>query len=169
MTNSPHSGAEKPRKAAGPVISSNSEQRFSSNRSISGIVFSGLGQGAQFLGIEWVRRELRDKLGLNCFPGTLNLRIPEKSWSEIHARRNDFLKISGPDSGNCPGFLKHVKLQANGRANEAAYLILPELTVYKDVLEIISADNLRQALGLTDGDLVIVEGLDLVDENQLGR
>jgi len=145
------------------------EGTHSSGFAIPGVVVSGLGRGAQFLGIEWVRRELHDKLGLDCFPGTLNLRIPENIWSEIHARRNRFIKIASPDSASCPGFLRSVTLRANGRFYAAAYLILPELTVYKDVLEIIAADNLRQKLGLKDGDLVRVEETELAAENQAGR
>jgi CTP-dependent riboflavin kinase len=50
-----------------------------------------------------------------------------------------------------------VTLRANGRSCDSAYLILPELTMYQDVLEIISADRLRETLGLHDGDPVEVE------------
>src|SRR5579864_2735518 len=93
-----------------------------------GSVSSGLGRGAQFLSIAWVRRELRQKLGLDPFPGTLNLQVPPAVWSALHARRNSFLKIADPSSPNCPGFLKRVILRANGRLCDSAFLILPEAT-----------------------------------------
>lgn len=130
---------------------------LSSRLNLDGSVLSGLGRGAQFLALEWVRLELRLKLALECFPGTLNLRISEQVWSELYARRNSFLKIADPSSASCPGFLKGVTLRAHGRVYSPAYLILPELTMYKDVLEIIAADHLRQKLGLQDGDVVRVE------------
>ena len=38
-------------------------------------------------------------------------------------------------------------------------MILPELTMYKDVLEIIADDNLREKLRLHDGDAVRIEEL----------
>ena len=129
----------------------------STNFSIEGSVSSGLGRGSQFLSLEWVRRELRQKLALDPFPGTLNLRIAPDVWSGLFARRAAFLKIDNPSSPGCPGFLQRVILRANGRLCSSAYLILPELTMYKDILEIIAAENLREKLGLKDGDRVRVE------------
>ena len=124
--------------------------------SVDGMVASGLGRGAQFLAIEWVRRELHAKLALEAFPGTLNLRIPETDWSALHARRNEFVRIADPSAASCPGFAAAVQLSAHGRTT-LGYLILPELTMYKDVLEIIAGENLRQRLQLKDGDMVRVE------------
>ena len=118
---------------------------------------SGLGRGAQFLAIEWVLRELQSKAGLTPFPGTLNLRISPSEWDSLYARRASFLKIEDPSAAGCPGYLRRVRLAANGHTYSSAYLILPELTMYKDVLEIIAAENLRQKLRLKDGDVVRVE------------
>jgi len=122
-----------------------------------GTVASGLGRGAQFLAIEWVLRELRARIGLVPYPGTLNLRISSSVWASCYARRASFVKIDDPSAGGCPGYLQRVVLTANGQTYSSAYLILPERTMYKDVLEIIAADNLRQKLRLQDGDVVRVE------------
>jgi riboflavin kinase len=122
-----------------------------------GTVASGLGRGAQFLAIGWVLRELRTQVGLLPFPGTLNLRISPIEWASLYARRASFVKIDDPSSAGCPGYLRRVVLSANGQAYSSAYLILPEQTIYKDVLEIIAAENLRQKLHLKDGDVVRVE------------
>ena len=54
-------------------------------------------------------------------------------------------------------FLSKWVLTVNGQVYSSAYLILPELTMYNDVLEIIAAENLRQKLCLQDGDVVRVE------------
>jgi len=124
---------------------------------VAGIIFTGLRQGGKFLALDWVRRELREKTGLDFFPGTLNLRVPQQIWSELHSRRNSLIKIADPAAPACPGFLQRVTLTANGIVYPHAYLILPETTVYNDVLEIIAAENLRNALGLRDGDAVRVE------------
>ncbi len=124
---------------------------------MDGRVASGLGRGAQFLGLEWVRRELRQKVGLAPFPGTLNLRVPPEVRGALYARRDRFLRIADASSPGCPGFVTRVILRAHGRTCSSAYLILPELTMYKDVLEVISADNLRAELALEDGDSVEVE------------
>ncbi len=124
---------------------------------MEGLVASGLGHGAQFLSLEWVRRELLRQLSLLPYPGTLNLRVLPKVREAIFARRNQFLRIADPSSPDCPGFLQPVILRAHGRTGPPSYLILPEKTLYPDVLEMISAHNLRQALGLSDGDRVEIE------------
>ena len=123
----------------------------------TGWVVSGAGRGADFLSLEWVQKELRRQLFLIPYPGTLNLRVPPEDWHALFARRHSFLRIADPASPDCPGYLERVILRANGGVCPSAYLILPELTMYKDVLEIISAYKLRQKLNLQDGDAVDVE------------
>jgi len=123
----------------------------------SGRVVSGVGRGAAFLHLGWVLDELHRKLGLIPFPGTLNLSVEPQTREALFLRRESFLRIADPAEPACPGYLQRVTVRANGRACRSAYLILPELTVYKDVLEIIAAESLRQTLGLQDGDLVEME------------
>ena len=123
----------------------------------TGWVVSGAGRGAEFLSLEWVQKELRRQLFLIPYPGTLNLRVPPEDWHALFGRRHSFLRIADPASPDCPGYLERVILRANGGVCPSAYLILPELTMYKDVLEVISAYNLRQKLNLQEGDAVDVE------------
>ena len=130
------------------------EHRPRSSLWIEGRVASGLGRSAQFLVLDWVRQQLRESLGLTPFPGTLNLEVTPEIFRSIFDRRTAFQEISDPSAPHCPGFLRRVALQANGQICGSAYLILPEMTVYKDVLEVISEHNLREALRLKDGDRV---------------
>ena len=116
-----------------------------------------MGQGAQFLALEWVLRALERHLGLTPFPGTLNLRIVPEVRNSLFERREQFLRISDPASPDLPGYLQKLSLRANERTCDAAWLILPEKTMYNDVLEIISAVRLRHALSLNDGDSVEME------------
>ena len=122
-----------------------------------GWVVSGAGRGAEFLGLEWVQRELRRSLFLMPYPGTLNLRVAPEVRDAVFARRDSFLRIADPSAPECPGYLQRVILRANGLTCPSAYLILPELTMYKDVLEVVSAYHLRQKLNLRDGDRVEIE------------
>jgi CTP-dependent riboflavin kinase len=41
---------------------------------------SGLGEGASFTALEWVRREFLSKLGFEPYPGTFNLRMGGADW-----------------------------------------------------------------------------------------
>ena len=129
------------------------------NLRVQGIVKSGLGHAAEFLSVEWVERELLEKAGLQPFPGTLNLQVPAQVWADLFSRRNEFLRIGDEAAGNCSGFLKPVLLHANGRTVPRAYVILPEKTAHRDILEIIAAENLREKLQLQDGDVVQIEEL----------
>jgi CTP-dependent riboflavin kinase len=104
-----------------------------------------------------VLHELHRKLGLIPFPGTLNLRVRPEVREALFLLRESFLRIADPAEPACPGYLQRVTLKANDRTCRSAYLILPEITMYKDVLEVISAENLRQMLDLNDGDSVEVE------------
>ena len=116
------------------------------------------------MGLEWVQKQLREKVDMVPFPGTLNLQVSPETRSALFARREGFLKIAEPSAPDrpapdCPGYIQRVKLLRGECSYRSAYLILPELTMYKDVLEIIAADNLRDALNLKDGDRVQVEEL----------
>ena len=123
----------------------------------NGHVVSGIGQGAQFLALDWVAAQLQQQLGLTPFPGTLNLRVSPEIRQRFVEQRQEFLRIADPASPDCPGYLQKVSLRANGRTCETAYLILPEKTMYEDVLEIIAGVSLRDALALSDGDTVAVD------------
>jgi len=119
-----------------------------------GRVASGVGQGAQFLALDWVQRELLRLIGLAPFPGTLNLRVAPEMRDALLAQREQFLRIADPASPDCPGYLKKVTLRAHGRICDSAWLILPEKTLHADILEFIAASPLRATLALNDGDRV---------------
>ncbi|MBI3933205.1 MAG: CTP-dependent riboflavin kinase [Acidobacteria bacterium] len=122
-----------------------------------GRVTSGIGQGAQFLALDWVAAQLQQHFGLIPFPGTLNLRVSPEIRQSLFERRQQFPRIADPASPDCPGYLNHVMLRARSRTCDEAWLILPEKTLHADMLEIISAVSLRQALALIDGDSVEIE------------
>ena len=125
-----------------------------------GRVASGAGQGAYFLALSWVQKELERTLAFRPFPGTLNLRVAPRIRQALFARREEFLRIADPSAPQCPGYLKEVVLKAKGRRYEAAWLILPEQTMHRDIVEIIAPVALRESLNLNDGDLVDVESVE---------
>ncbi|MBI2819836.1 MAG: CTP-dependent riboflavin kinase [Acidobacteria bacterium] len=124
---------------------------------IQGEVVSGIGQGARFLALDWVAAQLQQQFGLTPFPGTLNLRVSAEIRQRLFEQRQEFLRIADPASPDCPGYLRKASLRANGRRYESAYLILPEKTMHEDVLEIIAAVSLRDALALHDGNAIELE------------
>ncbi len=63
--------------------------------SLRGVVASGLGQGAQFMAVPWVREGIRRLIGFDPYSGTLNVRLVDPdalvAWRRI---REGFLPRS---------------------------------------------------------------------------
>ncbi|MEM0214863.1 MAG: winged helix-turn-helix domain-containing protein/riboflavin kinase [Archaeoglobaceae archaeon] len=121
------------------------------------IVFSGLGEGRYYVSLEGYRKQFIEKLGIDPFPGTLNLRVLKEHM--IIKKRLDFedgIKIEGFTAENRTfGSVKAFKCRVN---DLNAFIVIPQRTHYPgDVLEIISDKKLRDVLNLKDGDSVEVE------------
>ena len=120
---------------------------------LSGIVASGVGQGAYFMGLAWVSGAVRGALGFDPYPGTLNVRLadPEvlERWRGVSKQRALILAPPAPEA--CGGRLVPVTLARD----IAAAVIVPDVTRYgDDVLEVIAPVHLRSRLGLEDGDVL---------------
>ena len=115
---------------------------------------SGLGEGASFTALEWVRREFLAKLGFEPYPGTFNLRMAGPEWEaakRIMAREGG-IAIT-PEPGFCAAKCFHVVV---GGCITGA-VVFPEVAGYPaDKFEVISAVPVRQALCVDDGDRVAV-------------
>ena len=118
---------------------------------------SGLGEGASFTALEWVRREFLAKLGFEPYPGTFNLRMGGPAWEDVRRvmAREAGIAIT-PEPGFCAAKCFHVVVA--GRITGA--VVFPEVAGYPaDKFEVISAVPMRQALGVADGDRVAVSVL----------
>jgi CTP-dependent riboflavin kinase len=115
---------------------------------------SGLGEGAGFTRLDWVRREFLAKLGFEPYPGTFNLRMGGAEWEaarRILAREPGIAIV--PERGYCAAKCFHVVLA--GCITGA--VVFPDVAGYPpDKFEVISAVPVRQALGVADGDRLAV-------------
>ena len=123
---------------------------------ITGTVVGGIGKGAFFISLDWVRAGLRQLMGEHPYPGTLNLRVPVEVRETLFERRKNFVRIALADTEDCPGYLLDVWLRTLNGTELAAWVILPDLTSHTDILEVVSQFCLRTKLGIRDGDPVIV-------------
>ena len=120
--------------------------------SLNGLVTTGLGQGADFMGLPWVRDAVRRLIGFTPYPGTLNVRLDADTVS-IWRRIRDGQAIVLPPPPPEPCGARLVRLVLVPDVDAAA--IVPDLTRYgEDLLELIAAVHLRSRLGLRDGDRV---------------
>ena len=117
------------------------------NIELGGIVISGRGDGKKFLEMEWVKRQIIEKLGFTPYPGTLNIKLTGES-----TKRKKLLK-KAPSTKICPteGFRSGLLFKGFIGIVECA-IVIPETARYpKDLLEVLASVNLRKTLQLEDG------------------
>lgn len=124
---------------------------------LTGIVITGLGEGQYYTSLKGYRDQFIKKLGIDPFPGTLNLRLEPESMScrSLLNLKND-IEIKGFTTRNRTfgaGHCYPVKV-ANGIQGA---IMVPERTHYpEDIIEIISPVNIREKLKLEDGSKITV-------------
>ena len=126
-----------------------------SNKILSGKVITGLGEGQYYISLEGYRKQFREKLGFDPYPGTLNIKLDMQSI-ELRKRITGHIRISGfTDQNRTFGKGSCFNVRISGM--EGA-VITPERTHYpEDIIEIIAPVNLRNYLDIRDGSVVQVE------------
>jgi len=132
---------------------------------IKGVLRDGLGVAASFTTLPWVHEQFTRKLGLEIYPGTVNLQVPDASGQALLARRRDGqvsdeagavllrgVPIDPPEPGYCVGWAYPARL-----GDLPAAIIVPHVPDYPpDKLELVAAVRVRDALSLAAGDMVYV-------------
>jgi len=128
---------------------------------LHGTVTSGMGEGRHYISLPGYREQFEARLGYEPFPGTLNLDLTAESvraraaLSAIEAVTIDAWEDDDRTYGPASCYLATV--EAAGGTYEGAHAIVPERTHHEESqLEIISAEKLRTALDLADGDRIDV-------------
>ncbi|RZN56470.1 MAG: hypothetical protein DSO09_02535 [Candidatus Methanomethylicota archaeon] len=126
---------------------------------IKGHVFTGFGEGAYYITRPGYYKQFEEKLGFKPFPGTLNLKL--KSLEDIKIRKEleilPGILIKGfVNSERSYGDVKCFKVKIYDDVDGA--LLLIDRTHYnRDVIEVISEENIRKKYNLKDGDLVYLK------------
>jgi len=120
---------------------------------ISGVVASGLGEGAFYMRQKGYKDQFRKKLWFEPYEGTLNLKIQGGDLAKLEIlRENPAIEISGFEAaGRTFGGAKCF-LSTAGHVDCA--IIMPIRSHHSDVIEVISKHYLRGSLGLKDGDVL---------------
>jgi riboflavin kinase, archaea type len=122
----------------------------------SGKVASGLGEGRYYLSQPGYVVQFSERLGYAPYPGTLNVRVSGAALRKVElvgtwtGIRIDGFQASGRTFGGATCF----PAKMNGHP---CHFIHPDRTHYKDVVEFIAADCLRDALRVKDDDPVELE------------
>ena len=123
---------------------------------VKGRVASGVGRGSWFMGLDWVKQQICEKLDFEAYKDTLNLKLDDEASQAIQSFINPRpgISIEPVDSTFAPG--KAYKIRLGGKVDGA--LVIPLIPKYpRNQLEIIAPINLREAFKLQDGDEVAVE------------
>lgn len=126
---------------------------------LEGLVRPGLGLGAGFTSLPVVRRQFIEVLGIDPFPGTLNLRVAPGSisrWRLLAARPGH--RLAGAEPAVCAARCYPVRASVAGRGPLTAAVVVPEVPGYgANQVEVVAPVNLREVLGLEDGDTVTLD------------
>lgn len=121
---------------------------------IDGTVVTGLGEGSYFMSMNHYKKEIKDKLGFDAYPGTLNIKINNKK-SDLFKNFNQ-IRINGfENKGKKFGGVKCFKAKIK---NVEGAIIIPEINKHKkDIIEFISPNHVKSKLNLRNGDKITIE------------
>ncbi|MBT5201038.1 MAG: CTP-dependent riboflavin kinase [Thaumarchaeota archaeon] len=132
---------------------------FPSHVEIKGILTSGMGEGAYYMGLKGYTKQFKSKIGYIPFPGTLNLRIDKKIHQEAikqFVSLNGIMIKSFSDGKRTYGWVKCFPAKLNNSVD--CNLILLERTHHDNsVVELISKTSIRKSAKLKDGAKVTIK------------
>jgi riboflavin kinase len=139
------------------------EAAYPPSVTFEGTVFTGLGEGAYYIGKEHYRKQFIEKLGFDPYPGTLNLKLTSdydlKTRTELEAY--PAVEVQGfKNEDRTFGLVKCYPAMIGNKVKGAVILALRS-HYDASVVEIIAPVCLRKHLNLKDGNKVKVEVLTL--------
>jgi riboflavin kinase, archaea type len=121
---------------------------------IKGKLISGMGKGTYFMSQKIYIDQFQENLKFKPFVGTLNIKVEAEGIGKIKnipSEKFDIIKGQGKF-----GDVKYIKAVLNDNVSGA--LVFPAKTKHtEDVLEFVSAKNIRKFLKLEDGDSLTVK------------
>jgi riboflavin kinase len=120
---------------------------------IKGKVVKGIGESGKFLAIDWVDKQLSEKLGFSPFPGTLNVMLDDVSVQKL-------LKEKGTDRlvHQSEGFCDAILFKVLVNDKYECGVVIPLVEKYDGrLLEIVAPVHLKETLDIDDGDEVTLD------------
>lgn len=126
-----------------------------------GRLATGIGMGKTFTRLDWARKQFMEKVGIDPFPGTINVIIddPESMPVWVRVKRTDGIHMDNPNDGPHDCDAKCWRVSIEGKIDGA--IVFPLVDGYPAAqVEVIAETGVRDALDIEDGDTVT---LTLVD------
>ena len=126
---------------------------------LKGILVSGMGEGAYYMGLKGYTKQFESKIGYIPFPGTLNVRLDQKIHQEAIKQFETLNGVnikSFSDGKRTYGWVKCFSAKINNSIN--CQLIILERTHHDDsIIELISKTCIRKNAKLKDGSKVSIK------------
>lgn len=119
---------------------------------IQGEIFTGLGEGAEYVGMKPYQKKIKNTTGFYPFPGTLNVKVDSEKLENLKELVERQVIESFAWQGDTYSRVEVYPVKIEGV--KAAYLNIDITDHGADVMEIVAEDNLREKLGLDDEDNV---------------
>jgi riboflavin kinase len=133
----------------------------SAELTLTGSVTGGMGEGRHYISLPGYKRQFKERLGYEPYPGTLNVNLDERSirtrgeLAAVEAVPIDAWEDEERTYGSASCYVASV--EGNGRTFDPVHVIVPDRTHHdEDQIELIAPEMLRDELGLADGDEVTV-------------
>ena len=126
-----------------------------SAETLIGRLATGIGQGEHFTRLDWARAQFKDRLGIDPYPGTVNVIVddPDSMPVWVRVKRAPGIRIENPGDGPHDCDARCYPVTVAGRIDGA--IVVPEIDGYPPAqVEIIADIGVREALGIEDGDPV---------------
>ena len=133
-------------------------ESYPSHLELKGRLVSGMGEGAYYMALKGYTRQFKSKIGYVPFPGTLNVKLDKKEYTES-VRQFEGLEgtmIKGFSDGKRTfGWVKCFDAKLNSTIN--CKLIRLERTHHDTtIVELISKTNIRKSAKISDGSKVTI-------------
>jgi riboflavin kinase len=128
-----------------------------------GNVISGMGEGAYYMSLEGYRKQFKEKLGYEPYPGTLNVRLTDQIYMNARLELSNYpsIFINGfSDGTRTYGWVKCYRATVNDGAVANAAVLVLERTHYDDsMLEVIAQISIKEGAHVKNGDRIKVQVL----------
>ena len=118
-----------------------------------GRLATGIGMGTTFTQLDWAKNQFRNRVGINPFPGTVNVIIddPDSMPVWVRLKMTDGILMDNPNDGPHDCDAKCWLVSIDGRIDGA--IVYPLVESYPpSQVEVIAPIGVRKELGIEDGD-----------------
>ena len=123
-----------------------------------GRIITGMGEGAYYMSLDGYKKQFKEKLGYEPYPGTLNIKLNSMLFVEAKKEMLKYpsINIEGfSDQSRTFGWVKCYPASINDSKNINSSILILERTHYDDsIIELIAPFSIKEQFSLKNGDYV---------------